>query len=263
MNDLRDAWTDVSARLRRARHLLLLLDYDGTLVPIAETPHLAVLTPETRRLLSALRDLPGVELGLVSGRAIQDLMSKVFLKGLWYVGNHGFEIRSPDGEETRFYESADLATLAGLHEDIASATADIPGVLLEPKGPVLAVHYRRVDPPRVREVEKAFFDAVGRRHSRVQIGHGKAVFEARLRAPCSKGSAVRFIRRRAPNGSLAVYFGDDKTDQYAFRELWGSGLSVGVGTPAPDLADYTLPDPEAVLTTLERLLGLRGPSRPA
>ena len=82
---------------------------------------------------------------------------------------------------------------------------------------------------RVGDVERAFFDVVRRHHSRVQIGHGKAVYEARLRTPCTKGSAVRFIRRRSPAGALALYFGDDKTDQYAFRELWGVGLSVAVG----------------------------------
>jgi trehalose-phosphatase len=259
MSDLRESWSAVSERVTRARHLLLLLDFDGTIVPIVERPRLARLPDEARRLLAGLRDLPGVELGFVSGRALEDLVSKVLLERVWYVGNHGFEVRSPSGEDTRFFEPGDIVHLDVVREEIERATTDIPGVLLEPKGPVLAVHFRQVPADRTRDVERIFFEVVGRHHTRLQIGYGKAVLEARLRAPCTKGSAVRFIRRRAANGALPLYFGDDRTDQYAFRELWGTGVSVGVGRPAPPLSDYTLPDPEAVVASLERLSAeLRG-----
>lgn len=263
MIDLRVEWSRLSDRVRRARQLLVLLDYDGTLVPIVESPSLAVLPASARSTLAALRDTPGVQVGVVSGRSLEDVASKVLLDGLWYVGNHGFEIRSPGGEWTRFFEPQDTERLETVRKEIESATARIPGVLLEAKGPTLAVHFRQVAPERLGEVERVFFEVIGRHFAGLGIGYGKAVLEARLRSPCSKGSAVRFIRSRSPKGALTFYFGDDRTDQYAFRELWGSGVSVGVGTPPPGLADFLLPDPGAVLECLDLLRRARLGKRPA
>lgn len=243
-------------RLRSAPHVLVLLDFDGTLVPIVERPDLARLSEGGRRLLEELRDLDGVDVGVVSGREIGDLLFRVAVEKIWYAGNHGFEVWLPSGEGVHFYEPGDTAPLKAVFQELARATSDIPGVLLEPKGPALAVHYRLVAPSRVRDVERAFSEATIRHQGRLQIGHGKAVFEARLRSPYSKGSAVRLIRRCSPAGSVALYFGDDKTDHHAFREVRGAGMSVVVGDPAQAVADYSLPDPEAVLAALARIHGL-------
>ena len=55
-----------------------------------------------------------------------------------------------------------------------------------------------------------------------------------------------------PSRVSAVYVGDDRTDEDAFRSLEGIGRSIRVG-PSPgsqSYADYSLPDPEAVLQLL-------------
>lgn len=263
MTDLRDVWDDVAGRLADSRHVLVLSDYDGTLVPIVDRPELAVLTAPARRVLERLRDSPRVVLGIVSGRALADLTGRVGLPGLWYVGNHGYEIRSPEGEEVLFYEPEELRAMEAVREDLARRTAHLPGTLLEPKGPVLALHFRQVEPSRVLEVERAFFDVVARHRERLMVARGKCVLEARLRAPCTKGSAVRFIRKKFPVGTLTLYFGDDTTDQDAFRELRNVGVTVAVGAAGPALAHYTLPAPGDVAEILDRLSGaLRKKDRP-
>jgi trehalose-phosphatase len=253
MKDLRKAWKGMAARIARAPHVLVLTDYDGTLVPIVGRPDRARLTERGRRVLRALRDRADTGVGVVSGRALADVASLVALEGLWYVGNHGFEVRTPAGEEVRFFSRGDLRPLAALRRELARRTAGIPGVLLEPKGPVLAVHYRRVDPRRVPEVKRAFFELAKPRSAILRTGGGKCVLEARLRRPCSKGSAVRFIRRRCPPGTLVLYFGDDRTDADAFRALRSAGLTVAVNHPDPGLAHFVLPDPGATIEALERI----------
>ena len=59
-----------------------------------------------------------------------------------------------------------------------------------------------------------------------------------------------------PSRVRAVYMGDDLTDEDAFRSLHGIGRSVRVG-PLPagstSLADYAVPDPDAVLHVLQWL----------
>ncbi|MGH9374081.1 MAG: trehalose-phosphatase, partial [Vicinamibacterales bacterium] len=59
---------DTIARLKKAPRLALLLDYDGTLVPIAPTPELAQPQADLLSLLGALAARPGTCVHLVSGR---------------------------------------------------------------------------------------------------------------------------------------------------------------------------------------------------
>ena len=56
--------------MEKAKHILFLSDYDGTLTPIVEKPELAVMTEDTRRLLISLANHPRFTVGIISGRAL-------------------------------------------------------------------------------------------------------------------------------------------------------------------------------------------------
>ncbi|HSE97348.1 MAG TPA: bifunctional alpha,alpha-trehalose-phosphate synthase (UDP-forming)/trehalose-phosphatase, partial [Blastocatellia bacterium] len=58
----------LSYSLRDAERLLLLLDYDGTLVPFAVTPELAPPDDELKELLRKLAERPSTSLHILSGR---------------------------------------------------------------------------------------------------------------------------------------------------------------------------------------------------
>jgi trehalose-phosphatase len=262
MTDLRDDWALFSLRLSTAPTVCVLSDFDGTLAPLADDPDGVRLPDSGRRILEALSAIGRTVAGIVSGRSLADLAPRISVDGLWYVGNHGFEIRSPNGLETRFYEKSDVEYLNGVRDEFATETASIPGVLLEHKGPVVAVHYRRVGLPRIAEVERAFCRVMERHRTRLMMSHGDHVFEASLRGARNKGTAVRLIRRELPAGSLVVYFGDDISDRDVFRELRGTGISVEVGATEPALAHYSLPDPAAVWDVLTRMLEALGAKRP-
>ena len=79
------------------KHLCLLLDYDGTLAPIASHPDLTVLPDETRAVLERLCRIPDVFMGIITGRSIPDIKQKVGITGITYAGNHGLDIVHPDG----------------------------------------------------------------------------------------------------------------------------------------------------------------------
>ena len=80
--------------------LCLLLDYDGTLAPHGSHPDLTVLPEDTRAVLQRLADMPEVFIAVITGRSIPDIKKKVNIKNVTYAGNHGIDIRHPDG--TRF-----------------------------------------------------------------------------------------------------------------------------------------------------------------
>ena len=79
--------------------LALILDYDGTLTPIAPTPAMATLPAETKNLLERLSNHPDVFIAVVSGRSLQDVKAMVGIEGITYAGNHGLEILHNDGSK--------------------------------------------------------------------------------------------------------------------------------------------------------------------
>ena len=61
--------------------LALLLDYDGTLTPIVKHPDLAVIPPETKRVLERLSKRSDVFIAVVSGRGVENVKKMVEIEG--------------------------------------------------------------------------------------------------------------------------------------------------------------------------------------
>lgn len=79
--------------------LALLLEYDGTLAPIAPHPDLAVLPPETKSILQRLSNHSDLYVVIVSGRSVENVKKMVGIENITYAGNHGLEILHPDGSK--------------------------------------------------------------------------------------------------------------------------------------------------------------------
>jgi alpha,alpha-trehalase len=176
----------------------------------------------------------------------------VDLGGLWYVGNHGFEILSPEGQETRFYSPEEAGLLDEVCRQLMGELRSIPGVLLESKGPAVAIHTRGVREEHLPGVEAAFLRVMKLHPRELMMGRANRVLEVRLRGSCNEGSAVRFIRETLPVGTLLSYFGDYLADSDAFRALQGGGVCVSVGS-AGNLAEFALPDPGAAVDVFVRI----------
>ena len=253
MKDLLSAWSEVSPRIEQARAILVLSDLDGTLVRLEEVPDAVVLPGEVRRVLEELKSNSSVSVGVISGRKMEDVVARVGVTGIWYVGNHGFELRTPAGETRTFFAAEEANYIRSIEEEVSKRTQGIPGALLENKGPTLAVHYRRVESARVPDVERICQEVFQRNQRRLRLIHGLCVIEFRLRESFNKGTAVRLIRKESPRGPLTFYFGDDVTDDDVFRVLFGVGIGVKVGDRPSRLATYSLPGPEGVLDALVRI----------
>jgi len=213
------------------KHLVLLLDFDGTLAPIAATPEEATLPPETRRQLRHLSKNKNVTLAIVSGRALRDIQKKVGLPGLIYVGNHGLEMT---GDGCRLVPARRDWTL--LRQNLAPLFKKYPGSLLEEKGAVVAVHYRTVPATTekaFRNEAKAILTAMLPWTGMI-LQQGKKVLELRPRQGENKGTIVlkileRLQKKKPSSSLLPIYLGDDRTDEYAIRALKGVGIGVRVG----------------------------------
>lgn len=277
----------VEARLSGSP-LAIMLDVDGTLAPIAPRPSDAVVPLETRRVIAALTTLSGVRVVLVSGRAAADARRMVGVANVWVIGNHGFEVVSPGGDELEQPELIPWrSAVARAARRIGVLVAPVPGVLLEDKGWTLSIHYRLADPqvvPRLVESVTQAAEPLG-----LRVMHGKKLVEVRPDARVDKGTAV--VRLATELGALAereaalpdddgdadddsgnasgggaapstVFVGDDRTDEDAFRALRARSQRVVTVRVTHDeeratAAEFSVGDPAAVRSFLEWLLERR------
>ena len=257
MPHLLNVWPQVRRQVNQAGHILLLLDYDGTLTPLAPRPELAVLAEDTRRAVSRLHRRERYTVGLVSGRGLADLMGMVDLPGLIYAGNHGLEITGPGLEFIHPAADEWRAELAGLVKALEDRLGGYEGALVEGKGLTLSVHYR-LTPGELRPgLEADFMAAVAELRSagRARVTRGKEVLEVRPAVDWDKGKAIARIAAEFPAGTLPVFFGDDLTDEDGFAavaELGGVSVLVGPARQ-PTRAAYRVDSPREVAETLTLL----------
>jgi trehalose-phosphatase len=234
--------------------LALLLDVDGTLAPIAATPAQAQVPPATRFVLERLVQLPGVVIALVSGRAATDAAKVAAVPGAWVIGNHGYELMSPDGMIAVWPAAADFEASMAEAARLLTPVEMIEGALLENKRWTISVHYRNVK-SGAAELEhrvRAVAADLG-----LRVTDGKKVIEVRPPIDVDKGTAALTfaLRHEAVPSGAVLYAGDDRTDEDAFRALRPTGLAVTVrigADDAPDTAaEITLPSP----AELHELLG--------
>lgn len=235
------------------RPLILLLDYDGTLTPIIDSPELAILEPNLRNCLSQLsRYYP---LAIISGRQLHDIQQKIGLPNLYYAGNHGLEIAGPmlkHIEASKF-----LSEMAQVYQELLPQLKTIPGILVENKKFSLSIHYRLVADARINFILQ-ILNQVLANHPRLKRYDGKKVFEIRPQVNWDKGKAVNWLLTKlqlAQNDSLTIYIGDDTTDEDAFRAVKQEGLGILVTShKQPTAAHYRLRDTKEVKKFLEFLL---------
>jgi trehalose-phosphatase len=242
--------------------LVLFLDVDGTLSPIAPRPEYAVLPLETKRVLCDLVELPGVHIAILSGRAAGDARRVVDVPGVWVVGNHGLEIAPPDGPpevrpDVAAYETK-IAAAAARAEPLARAYA---GVIVEDKRWTLSVHYRLAHPRIVPELS-AETESIAADCGLLVI-RGKEVLELRPPVDVDKGvAAVELARslRGAERRASLLCAGDDRTDEDAFRALratWPECVTVRVGLASDTKAEFVVPDTAAMRELLAWILASR------
>ena len=215
---------------------ILFLDYDGTLAPIVDDPAAAQMAPAMQHVLTALAQHPSYRVAIISGRALADLRTRLGERGLYLAGNHGLEIEGPG---IRFQHPEARQLRPELDTLVQAMTGDleaIPGAWIEDKGLTLSVHFRRVPECRVPEVKAHLLKHAGPGigAGRLSLRTGKAVLEIRPRVEWTKGEAVRWILEqvrveRPAASTLALYIGDDDTDEDAFRVLASAGVGIVVG----------------------------------
>jgi len=244
----------LQSRLQETEDLLLLLDYDGTLVTYTPTPELARPDAALIHLLEELARRPHTELHVVSGRGREPLEHWLGDLPIALHAEHGFWSRPygsrtwiPAAEITGGWRDAALAILRDF-------TARTPGSLIEVKSVALAWHYRLADQEagarRANELRLHLSQLLSNQPVEILAGH--KILEIRPYG-VNKGRIVPPMSPERLASTAVLAIGDDRTDEDLFAAVPSDGITVRVG-PGPTKARFRLESVTAVRALLRSLV---------
>jgi trehalose 6-phosphate phosphatase len=234
------------------RGLALFLDMDGVLASLARTPDGVLPDPRRTAVLRRLgRALHG-RLAVISGRTLAEIDRITESSSPAASGIHGLEIRTGDGAVHTPAAHPGVRAVVAAFRAFAEAH---PGVIVEDKGVAAGLHYRQA-PDAAAAAEHLARTLAAETGLALQPGH--MIFE--LKTPgTDKGTALTTLMTEPPfTGALPVMFGDDQTDEHAFRAATAlGGFGVLVGPMRVTHARYRLDAVPQVLDWLETVAELR------
>lgn len=216
----------------------LFLDFDGTLVDIAEQPDEVQVPPGLVQTLGYLKDYLGGAVAVISGRPIEQIDEFLRPLRLATAGVHGAERRSATGEMTL------LSTfrLDEVEQAARQLAAQHAGLLVEGKRGSIALHYRQA--PELEALCLSTMQTAVHASPGLTLLHGKMVVEAKP-GGATKGGAIEDFMREPPfAGRTPLFIGDDITDEVGFssvQRMGGLGVKVGGG---PSVAWQRIATPE-------------------
>jgi trehalose 6-phosphate synthase/phosphatase len=239
---------------RRTTGVRLLLDYDGTLVPLARSPELAVPDQELLLLLEQLTVGEGIRVDIVSGRPREPLERWFGQLPMSLWAEHGFWHRRHTDRAWEPAIAAPSGWMTRVRAILDQFAANTPGAHVEVKSASLAWHYRGVARDfgnrQAHELRLFLGDVLS--NQPVEVLEGKKVIEVRMRG-VSKGLVAQRIHTEAGRGAVLVAIGDDRTDEDMFRALPPGAISIAVGRSS-SAARFRVDDPRQVRRLLAALV---------
>jgi len=207
-----------------------------------------------------------VHLGIISGRALEELKEILCLSNLCLAGTSGMELDlyglqlvHPGARQAR-------ALIEDLTHRVSDQLPAFPGAWLEDKGLGFTVHFRHTPSELIEGLRTRVRETLQPVSSRLRCSDGPMALEVTPELGWNKGTAVSMIvRHLEPCKCALLYAGDSANDAEALRAAIAlGGIGIGVGPDAPPVAQDSLPDTEALqglLVDLEH--GVSAVNRPA
>jgi trehalose 6-phosphate phosphatase len=238
-------------RIAQTEHLLVALDFDGTISPIVDRAGDARPLPRSAAAFAGLAALPRTTTALLSGRALASLRAVASPPvDTLLIGSHGAEAWLGPGSAELTLDEGQRLLLAEVRSVLEDIVEQAPGTLLEDKPAGVVLHTRLAEDD-VAEDAVAAARSVLQDRKGVFLKNGKRVLETSV-VNASKGEGLTFLRQIT--GATAVLFaGDDVTDEDALGRLEAGDVGVKVGLDFTQ-AEFRVEAPVHVAEMLEALL---------
>jgi trehalose 6-phosphate synthase/phosphatase len=253
-------WAKLLTRARRktvvhayqkADRKLLLLDYDGVLVPLANYYPDAKPPQSLRKLLTALSRQPKTEVVVVTGRSRHDIEPWLGDLPISLAAEHGAIIRESGRKTWRHMSSAKPTWQKTIRPILEKYAAKTPGAHVEVKEHSLVWHYREASPYYAHKhlviLKRILKPLLAQAH--LKLHDGSKILEVRP-DDIDKGQIVRLWLRDDLDFVLAL--GDDETDEDTFAVLPKTAFTIKVGR-GRTLANYRVLKQKDVINLLKDL----------
>lgn len=233
---------EISERYNKAKRRLIILDYDGTLVPIVKQPELAIPEETLLQILKSLSEDVKNKVVISSGRDASFLEK-------WF-GNMKIDLAAEHGaffrEKGEWKEINQIQFFPDNDEiwDIMQHMVDkTPGSRIETKKTSLVWHYRNCDKWLADLREKQLINALMRPCARLnlQIMRGSKIVEVKAIGFNKGTEALRLLEN--DDYDFVIAMGDDTTDDDMFHALPEDAITIKVGSVS-SIARFNLPQHE-------------------
>lgn len=233
----------------KAKHRLILLDYDGTLKPFTTSISSAASRPSLRlrSQLARITKQHGTTLCIISGRPRKTLDAWFgSIPGIMLIAEHGAWIKQ-GGKWHQNAEPFDKSSIVQTLNDYATRTA---GAFVEEKDFAVVWHYRRVNPELAFIRNGAIRRELGHIVNEDSIGifNGNKIIEIKPKS-IDKGTIADLMLEQHPS-EFVFCAGDDYTDEHMFEALPDTAYTVKVGFGTTH-ARYQVSRLERILTIIE------------
>ncbi len=250
----------VLQRFRNAARRLILLDYDGTLVPFTNHPRGASPDAALLAVLGKLTEDPASRVVIVSGRDKETLYEWLGHFALDFACEHGAWLKEDRAEW--------FSPVAGgnqwkkpVRALFETFTGRVAGAVIEEKDYSLVWHYRNVPGAAGARWAADLLDRLAPvvAHEPVEVFENDMALEVK-NANANKGTAARrWLDQYRPDFVLAI--GDDRTDEDTFRAVPAEAVTIKV-RPGMSHARFSLPSHREVLDLLADLHPAPAPPAP-
>jgi trehalose 6-phosphate synthase/phosphatase len=240
--------TEIIEKFKQAKNRILFLDYDGTLVNFVNNPEHAFPDESLITLIQSLTQLKNTKVVLISGRDKKSLGKWWIKTPVVLIAEHGVWIRKI-GKDWTLSENVQNNWMESVRPVIETFVDRTPGTFLEEKSYSLAWHYRKADPElgEIRANELSHVLKVLISNHGLNVLEGNKVLEIKS-SGINKGKAAnKLLLKKEYDFIFAI--GDDWTDEYLFKELPESAVTIKVGMKKT-AAIYYLKDTDKVRNLL-------------
>ncbi len=236
-----------------AKRRLILLDYDGTLVPHRDNPEECAPSDSLLNTLSKLKKDDRNTIVVISGRKPKDLDRWLGELNIQLVAEHGAWLKELGSEWRLNPELSSNEWKRDVKDIINFYVERTPGSYLEEKNHALVWHYRKVEKGLGNLRSSELFSHVKyMKEKDLDIMEGRHIVEVKPSATNKGKIAKEFYTKYKPSFVLAL--GDDRTDEYMFEALLNTdAYTISVGH-SNSHAQYSTKDHENVHQLLTALV---------
>lgn len=235
-----------------AKKRLIVLDYDGVLVPFSSKPNQARPSAQLKRILTNLGSDRNTDIAIISGRSEKDLEKWLGDLPVALAAEHGAAIRSGPSTKWRSIINKDTAWKSSIKPILDKYAAQASGSFVEEKKYSLVWHYRNTSSyfaQKYSVIIKRNLGGIAKKMG-LKIHAGHKILEIKP-ALINKGVATKFFLSKSHDFILAI--GDDYTDEDIFKALPKDSYTIHVGPEATN-ANWRVKNSDKALEILFKLV---------